>query len=85
MSTATQQPVSGDPTLAEIAEGVHAAQQAILAKVGEDPHRPWEPAELMAVQGDFTPSKAMIAFWNLVREGDLLIDEQIVVRAPHLV
>lgn len=66
--------------LAGIAEGVHEARAAILATIRADPDREWRPADLMsAAPGDLSDSKKLIAFWNLVKDAELVVDERLVV------
>jgi hypothetical protein len=85
-TTTTRQVTPGDTPLADIAEGVREAREAILATFSADPTHAWRPRELIdAAKGALPTSVASIAFWNLVESGELEVDERLVVRTVHLV
>jgi hypothetical protein len=86
VSFTTEHATPGDTPLADIAEGVQAAREAILATVRDKPGRDWRPRELMdAAKGELSNTVVSIAFWNLVESGELEVNERLVVRAVDLV
>lgn len=88
MSTATQPVMPGDTPLADIAEDVQTAREAILSTITEDPTRSWHPRGLIdaaKVRAGLSTTVVSIAFWSLVESGQLEVDERLVVRAVDLV
>ena len=83
MSTITQPRRIDDATRADIAGEVEKARAAILRLIGENADSAWRPRQLIEAAkteiGARTNTVARIAFWNLIDEGVLKVDEHLIV------
>lgn len=70
-----------EPQLGQLSEEVREAEDALLETLREDPHQEWTPRSLQnaAVNG-WSAGVVSIAFWRLVSNGRLIVDELLRVR-----
>lgn len=70
-----------EPTLRELDEHVRKAQEALMAKIAEDPHRWWEAEELRDEARNGSPREVMMyALTDLVNREELTLDRHLRVR-----
>ena len=75
-------PDRDEQALAEVAEDVAAAREALRRYVSAHPDATWTPRALqLEVQNGWSTSVVSIAFWELVASGELAVDEQLRVRS----
>jgi predicted DNA-binding protein YlxM (UPF0122 family) len=91
VSTIAHETTIDDHALADIAEAVGVAREAILEQLKSAPGTIWRPRQLIdaaknvIADGKISKTIVSIAFWNMVDGGELNVDEQLIVHAVHLV
>lgn len=87
MMTVVEQatPDHDEQALAEVAEQVAAAREALQQYLAAHPANTWSPRGLQReVQNRWLTSVVSIAFWQLVANGELAVDEQLRVSIAAL-
>lgn len=90
MTRIAQEAAADEHALADIAEAVNIARQAILELVGSSSDATWRPRQLIdaaknaLAERKISKTIVAIAFWNMVDAGDLVVDEHMIVHALAL-
>src|SRR5689334_15842914 len=85
MTVKDKVPEGAARVLADTADRVAAAQDAMRRLISDATSQSWTPRQLQdaaGAMGDWSASVLSLAFWGLVDEGELLADENLVARAP---
>lgn len=73
-------PEESEQILDDLGSAVTDAEAALRSAVAADPDRTWTPRELQAAaENGWSNSVMSIAFWRLVSDGTLQVDEQLTV------
>jgi hypothetical protein len=79
---AIQDQADSESALGITAQQVRLAQDALRERLREDDARVWRARDLQeAVRNGWSSSVVSIAFWGLVEDGELVIDDDLGVRS----